>query len=68
MVKMNAKEINMPTRKHIKETAHIPKKAVVPTKEGSFPSKKQLVTTQTSQIEKPRINALSTVGKKRKPK
>lgn len=58
----------MPTRKHIKEHSHIPKEAIIPTKEGTSTTKKPLIITPTGQTEKPRINALATEGKKKKPK
>jgi hypothetical protein len=56
----------MPTRKHNKHP--IKEEAIIPTKEEAYPGKKPLTITQTAQTDKPRINALSTAGKKKKPK
>ncbi|WP_154017856.1 hypothetical protein [Candidatus Protochlamydia phocaeensis] len=52
----------MPTRKHPSEK----KEALVPTKEEA--TGKPLKVTLTGQTDKPRINALATSGKKKKPK
>ena len=42
--------------------------ALVPTKEEAYPTRKPLIVTPTNQTEKPRINALATAGKKKRPK
>ncbi len=52
----------MPTRKN---PHNIKDEAIIPKKEEAFPSRKPLNITPTTQTDKPRINALSTAGKKR---
>jgi hypothetical protein len=61
------KEGLMPIRKHQSKDSY-KHGALVPSKEGAFPTRKQLAITLTNQVNKPRITALATSGKKRKPK
>lgn len=57
----------MPVRKHKSKDSY-KDGALVSKREQSFPIRKPLVVTITNQVEKPRINALATAGKKKKPK
>jgi electron transfer flavoprotein alpha/beta subunit len=57
----------MPVRKHQSKDSY-KNGALVPRKEEAFPTRKPLVITTTNQIDKPRINALATAGKKKRPK
>jgi hypothetical protein len=57
----------MPTRKN-HQNARPNGEAIVPTKDNTFRDRKPLQMTPTAQTDKPRINALATAGKKKRPK
>lgn len=57
----------MPIRKHQSKDSY-KHGALVPKKEDAFPARKLLTITTINYIERPRITALATAGKRKRPK